>query len=198
MVSRACVLLLIALLAVVAGCFAIKLPEKIVINKPDGSGSKPASLPLPECDPADIPARASNQRQPLAVLDFQSGENMGADVGPALADLCRDAVQESGQFVLVDRDRIADVLGERDFAAAVQCDNAVCLVEYGKVLGARKMMHGRISQLGEVYVLAVGMTDVETGEQVSRSASLPSIEDSTEAVPNLVCQILRSVVGEEQ
>lgn len=196
MVTRGWALLLIGLLAGLSGCFAIRLPNKIVINEPDKNNSKPAPLPLPPCDPADLPGCVPSQRQPLAVLDFRFGEDMGADVGRALADLCRDAIQESGQFVLVDRDRIADVLGERDFTAAVQCDNAVCLVKYGKVLDARKMMHGRISQLGEVYVLAVGMTDVETGRQVSKSASLPSIEDSTQAVPNLVCQILRNVPAE--
>jgi hypothetical protein len=120
---------------------------------------------------------------------------MDKEVGRALADLCRDAVQESAQFTLVDRQRIAEILGERDFAAAMQCDDTACLVEYGQLVGAEKMMHGRINQLGDILVLAVVMTDVATGKQVTQTANVSSIEDSTEAIPDLVCQILQGPPG---
>lgn len=199
MFARVRVLLVIAPLCGVLGCFAISLPKKVVVQHSDKSGSaarQPAAREPTPCDLSDLPP--PDERLPVAVLDFQAGEKMGADVGRALADLGRDAIQESGRFVLVDRERIAEILGERDFAAAVRCDTAMCLVEYGKLLGARKMMHGRISQLGEVYVLAVGMTDVKTGEQVSKTASLASVEESTGAMPNLVCHILRSACAEDR
>jgi hypothetical protein len=131
------------------------------------------------------------------VLDFHVGEDIEHDVGRALADLCRDAVQESGCFVLVDRERIAEVLGERDFAQAVDCEEAACFVEYGKLLGARRMMHGRINRLGDDFVLSVGMTSVDNGRQVSRSARIDEIEESAAAVPDLVCGIVRSVLEDE-
>ena len=189
------VLLAMALLCGLSGCFAISLPKKIVVNEPGQAKpapERPAAQRPDPCDLSDLPSIAPGERPTLAVLDFQYGESLDAEVGRALADLCRNAIQESGRFVLVDRERIADVLGERDFAEATQCDSAVCLVKYGKLLGAQKMMHGRINRLGEVYVLSTGMTDVETSEQISKSASLESIEDSTEAIPDLVCQILQN------
>jgi hypothetical protein len=180
------------------GCFAIKLPDKIVVQGGNqGKSSRPASTPAP-CDLSDLPNPPPDGRPPLAVLDFQVGQSMEADVGRALADLCRDAIQESGRFSLVDRERIADILGERDFADAMQCDNTVCLVRYGELLGAERMMQGRINRLGDVFVLAVGLTDVDTGEQIARSASLASIEESTGAVPDLVCQILRNASTEDR
>ena len=80
----------------------------------------------------------------------------------------------------------------------MKCETTLCLVEYGKLLGAEQMMYGRINRLGDVYVLAVAMTDVATGEQVSQSANLESVEDSTEAIPDLVCQIIRDRSREDE
>jgi curli biogenesis system outer membrane secretion channel CsgG len=190
------------------GCIAsvnVDAPRPVVVDPAKRSAPKqakprqtPASQPLAPCDFAELPQPSPGPLPSVAVLDFQYGARMEADVGRALADLCRDAVQESRQFVLVDRERIADILGERDFAAAMKCDTASCLIRYGKLLGARKMMHGRINQLGQVYVLAIGLTDVETGRQISKSASLASVERSTDAVPNLVCRVLRCALPEPE
>ena len=182
-----------AVLPVLTGCFifGIHVDSTGRSEKGDGDKSGPRRS-VPDCDLSALPAIAPGERLPLAVLDFRVGENMDNDTGRALADLCRDAIQKSGRYVLVDRERIAAVLGERDFAEAVACDSVACYVEYGRLLGARKMVHGRINELGDVYVLAVGMTDVNTTQQVSRSASLEDVEDSTEAIPHLVCEVIRA------
>lgn len=197
MIGRRRLLLALALLPGLAGCFSIKLPEKIVVN-PGGKRGSPnsAAETAPPCELGEQAAPAPGERPVLAVLDFQYGEDMPADVGRALADLCRAAIHDSDYFVLVDRARIADILGERDFADAMKCDTTVCIVRYGKLLGAEKMMHGRINRLGNLYVLGVAMTDVATGQQISRSASLASVEDSTEAIPELVCRIIRDLSTE--
>ena len=174
-----------------AGCLSIKLPEKVIVNPGERSRPRADSQKVSPCDLADLPTVPPDERPALATLDFQVGESMDKDVGRALADLCRDAVQETGQFALVDRQRIADILGERDFAAAMQCDESACLVEYGQLVGAEKMVHGRINQLGDTLVLAVVMTDVGTGRQITQSARASSVERSADAIPDLVCQILR-------
>ncbi|MGD8454495.1 MAG: CsgG/HfaB family protein [Phycisphaerae bacterium] len=196
--GRSCLILVAAVVVGFAGgCISVRLPPKVVKN-PD----KPKSTPSPKtkpalaCDLADLPARPSEARTCLAVLDFQAGESMTEETGRALADLCRGAVQESEWFVLVDRERIADILGEQDFAAAMHCDTSSCLVRYGELLGAETMMHGRVNQLGDVLVLAVGMTDVDTGRQITKSTSMATIEQATMVVPDLVCQILHTLARE--
>jgi curli biogenesis system outer membrane secretion channel CsgG len=193
--ARGWVLPVTALLAALAGCVSIKLPEKLVVHRDNQSPQDPAPQRVTPCDLSELPAVTPEQRPALAVLDFQTGESLEREVGRALADLCRDAIQQSAQFTLVDRQRLAEILGERDFAAAMRCDNAECLVEYGELVGAEQMMHGRINQLGDVLVLAVGMTDVSTARQITRSASVSDVEESTEAIPDLVCQILRDARG---
>jgi hypothetical protein len=193
--ARGWVLPVTASLASLVGCVSIKLPEKVTVHGGGRSRSDPAPQRVTPCDLSELPAVAPQERPALAVLDFQTGESMEREVGRALADLCRDAIQESARFTLVDRQRLANILGERDFAAAMQCDNAECLVEYGELVGAEQMMYGRINQLGDVLVLAVGMTDVSTARQITRSANVSDVEESTEAIPDLVCQILRDASG---
>ena len=165
-----------AVLPGLVGCFAISLPKKIVVNHSDerAKPNPPPETGVP-CDLSGLPKLKPDERPVLAVIDFQFGEDLRPDDGRALADLCRTAIHDSSRFVLVDRARIADILGERDFADAMKCETTVCLVEYGKLLGAEQMMYGRINRLGDVYVLAVAMTDVATGEQVSQSANLESV-----------------------
>lgn len=199
MYSRWQVLLAGGLLSALTGCFIFGI--RVDSSGPADAGGSDEPKPVRRelrCDLGDLPPANPEERLPLAVLDFQFGESMEADVGRALADLCRDAIQRTNRFVLVDRQRVAEVLGERDFAQALKCDNAVCLARYGRLLGAQKVVHGRISRLGGVLVLSVNMTDVETSAQISESASLASIEDSTGAVPKLVCQVLRSAFAEDQ
>ena len=193
-------LLAAGLLPLLTGCFVFGIHLDSSGEKRAKQSDEPKPLPrsAKPCDLSDLPAIDAAERQPLAVLDFQVGQRMDGDVGRALADLCRDAIQDSGRFVLVERERIADILGERDFADAMQCDDMVCVVKYGKLLGAREMMHGRINRLGGVFVLSVGMTDVDTSTEISESASLGSLEDATAAIPRLVCEIVRNVSAEDQ
>jgi curli biogenesis system outer membrane secretion channel CsgG len=193
-------LLAAGLLPLLSGCFIFGIRVDSTGQKTSQKSDEPkrSSPSVKPCDLSDLPAVDAAERLPLAVLDFQVGQRMDGDVGRALADLCRDAIQDSGRFVLVERERIADILGERDFADAMQCDDMVCVVKYGKLLGARKMMHGRINRLGGVFVLSVGLTDVDTSTQISESASLGSLEDSTMAIPRLVCEIVRSVSVEDR
>ena len=186
-------------LPVLTGCFifGIRVDSSGRSEKDKGGKAAPRRQTA-GCDLSELPTVKASEREPLAVLDFQIGADMEDDISRALADLCRNAIQDSGRFVLVDRERIADVLGERDFAAAVACENAACYVEYGKLLGARTMVHGRINRLGDVLVLAVGMTDVASGRQASKSASLEDVEDSTDAMPELVCELIRSACDEQE
>lgn len=149
------------------------------------------------CSLDSLKATDENVHSTLAVLDFDVGEHLGVDVGKAMADLCRDLLQRKRLFVLLDRERIAAVLGEQDFVAAVHCDNSKCLVEYGRLLGAARIMHGRINKLGNLLVLTIAMTDVNTGVQSSRSKMLNEIDEAVPALPILICEIVGDTIRKE-
>ena len=182
-------ILLIMLAATQSGCFMIHVSKNEGVANPDDRQS--AQHTAEPCDLADL-ALPAGELEALAVLDFRVGNQIAADTSHALADLCRATIQDSGQFQLVDRERVAAILGERDFAEAMDCDTTSCIVRYGELIGARKVMHGRINQLGNVYVLAISLTDVETSAQISQSDSLDKLEQATDAVPNLVCRVLHA------
>jgi hypothetical protein len=97
----------------------------------------------------------------VAVLDIDADESLRAEAD-ALGDLCRKQIQDTGRFVLVDRDTIRLVLREEDFTASMRCDDTRCLVNYGAKLRAQKLVHGRLARVAEGLMLTLKMVDVGT------------------------------------
>lgn len=147
-----------------------------------------------ELQPADIvlPPLPPEKRTTLAVIDFDVGKEVSDDTGSAAADLCREALAGTQQYKLMDRNHVRSVLGEQDFAAAVRCDSTQCIVQYGKLLHVRRMVHGRIVQLGDEYSLHIGMTDVNTSELLSQvTAVVPQdLKELRDIVPIKVYELV--------
>jgi hypothetical protein len=154
-----------------------------------------------ELEPAEVslPPVPPEQRATLAVIDFDVGKEVPEDAGLAAADLCRQALADSQQFKLMDRNHVKSVLGEQDFVAAVHCDSTRCLVQYGKLLHVQRMVHGRIVQLGDEYTLHIGMTDVNTSELLSQvTAVAPQrLEDLRGIVPIKVYDLVTDSVRQQ-
>lgn len=62
----------------------------------------------------------------------------------------------------LERGRIGEILDEQKFQAS-GCTDQNCVVEMGQLLGARKMVAGSISRVGETYNMALNVIDIETG-----------------------------------
>lgn len=62
----------------------------------------------------------------------------------------------------LERGRIGEILDEQKFQAS-GCTEQSCVVEMGQLLGARKMVAGSISRVGETYNMALNVIDIETG-----------------------------------
>jgi len=144
------------------------------------------------CDVTDLP-RPSKDSVSLAVIDLRVDEGLSAGVGRALADLCRGVVQDSGQYILLDRESIVDILGEEDFVATVECDDTRCLVDYGKKLRAQKMVHGRVSKVGESMVLTLKMLDVGSAAvDAFKTATVSGdIDRLLDVVEPKACELIR-------
>ncbi len=70
-----------------------------------------------------------------------------------------------------------NLLGEQDFAAVVRCDETKCLVQYGKILHAERMIHGRLSPLEDAFLVYLSMVDVNSSRLVSTWTSVYSKGD---------------------
>jgi len=160
-----------------------------------GQGELPAATrKLLDCTLADLPPVAEGAS--LAVLDFQVGEDGPSDVGQALADYCRETVQQSERFVLVDRQNMLALLTEEDFGATFRCDDTRCLVDFGKKLRAQKIIHGRASRVGDVHVLTLKLVDVGSAKiEAIRNAKMPGqIEDLLDLVEPATCELLHDAL----
>ncbi|TWT45182.1 Curli production assembly/transport component CsgG [Phycisphaerae bacterium RAS1] len=123
------------------------------------------------------------KRAALAVIDFDVGKGIESDVGKAAADLCRDALARTQQYKLMDRNNIRSILGERDFAEAVRCEQTTCLTRFGKLLEVHYLAHGRITRLRDEQVLHLGIVSVETAELVGQvTAVCPKDTDQLRSV----------------
>ena len=86
----------------------------------------------------------------------------------------------------MDRNNMKSILGEQDFAAAIECDETRCLVQYGKILQAAKLVHGRVSQIGDSFVLYLSLTDVNTS-RVESTATV-TVPSRVEALADVVAE----------
>jgi len=157
-----------------------------------------ASTPtsVPECDLGGLPI--VRKRASVAILDFRVDENLSLAVGESLADFCRETVQDSNRFLLVDREEMRILLSEQDLTAAIQCDDTRCLVNYGRKLRAQKIMYGRAVRVGSAFILTLRMVDVGSGEiQAIKTAKVGDSADYlVDFISPLTCQLLYDALSQ--
>ncbi len=115
--------------------------------------------------PAPVPASAQSQTQlPLlvGVLDFEANDVRSSEVLSIAARL-RIYLNRSQVFEVLERRQMEGILREQGFQLSGACDTDECVVQAGKILGARKMVAGSVSKVGNVYSLQVRIVDVTTG-----------------------------------
>ncbi|MEE9465254.1 MAG: CsgG/HfaB family protein, partial [Candidatus Neomarinimicrobiota bacterium] len=102
------------------------------------------------------------QAIPIAVLDFEANGISQTEV-IALTDRLRNELFRLGEFEVVERGLMEDILREQDFQMS-GCTTNECLVEVGRLRGARQVIGGRISKIGAMFTVSARVVDVETGK----------------------------------
>ncbi|MEO5763645.1 MAG: CsgG/HfaB family protein [Vicinamibacteria bacterium] len=126
--------------------------------------------------PAFAQAKKSNRPQ-IAVLDFDFGtvDNWWGqyDIGKGIADQLVDALVEDGSFRVIERKKLATILGEQDFAASGRADpSAQTMAKIGKVLGVKYILVGSITKFSNesrgsgVRVKGIGLGGKKTKSEV--------------------------------
>jgi curli biogenesis system outer membrane secretion channel CsgG len=122
-------------------------------------------------------AQAKNTRPQIAVLDFEYGtvDNWWGqyDIGKGIADQLVDALVEDGSFRVIERKKLATILGEQDFAASGRADpSAQTMAKIGKVLGVKYILVGSITKFanesrgGGLSVKGIGLGGKKTKSEV--------------------------------
>ena len=137
--------------------------------------------------PQVLPGRViQGERQVVViVLDLQP-QNVPPGDAALMTDYLRDELVNSGDYQVVERQRMNEVIAEQDFQrfGITQEEYAVRL---GQLLNASKVILGTSGMIQDVRVLAVRIVDVETGQvEASKRASGFSTRDIDEAVKRVV------------
>jgi curli biogenesis system outer membrane secretion channel CsgG len=122
-------------------------------------------------------AQAKSSRPQIAVLDFDYGtvDNWWGqyDIGKGIADQLVDALVNDGTFRVIERKKLATILGEQDFAASGRADpSAQTMAKIGKVLGVKYILVGSITKFstesrgGGVRVKGIGLGGKKTKSEV--------------------------------
>jgi len=174
----------------------VRLLDGPLSEHPLPNPEAPPSVPdrPADCDLTSLPV--VDERASVAVLDFQVLDTPNSAIGASLADICREAILASDRYRLVDRENMRALLDEEDWSKTVRCDETKCLVSFGKKLRAQKIVHGRISSIGNTFLLTLKMLDVSTTriDGVKTTKITGGIEGVVDHVEPVTCEVLRDAL----
>ena len=125
----------------------------------------------------------------VGVIDLES-ETVPAAQLRVLSDRLREELVNTGEFQVLERERMDMILGEVGFQQS-GCVATECAVEIGQLLGMEKMIGGRVGKVGDVYTITLRMVDVETGA-LERSA----VRDCECALQDILTGVVAQVAAE--
>jgi hypothetical protein len=162
-------------------------PPKSEVPK---AGQKPeASQKLTAGAPGAQPTTpAASSKLTVAVLDFEAKEAGGPEMGAKVSDLLTIYLSTAGNFEVVERAKLKQVLGEQglNLSGAVDPDQAV---QAGRLVGAKLMVFGRAFSLGDELYLTAKVVSSETG----RVAGTVVKAKMNAELPGVIEQLARSV-----
>jgi TolB-like protein len=136
----------------------------------------------------------------IAVLDFAAREGLSQGEAASLSDVFSSQMVSTGNFVVIDRNRIKELLVEQGFQQSEACSQTECIVEAGKILKVAKMFAGSIGKVGNTYSISVQMIDVGTAQiQINKARTYEGKVDAlaTDIIPELAAEMAQEITGKE-
>ncbi len=131
-------------------------------------------------------------KKTIAVLDFDTRGAVTANEAGTLAERLRSYLVHAGEFIVVERGKMASILQEQGFQQT-GCTSNECAVEVGRILNVQEMVAGAIGKIGARYTLDVRSIDVESARILSTITKEYSGE--TEGLIDLIELIARQLAG---
>ncbi|MFC1628185.1 PEGA domain-containing protein [Gemmatimonadota bacterium] len=94
-------------------------------------------------------------------MDLETNNVDAADAA-AISERLRIFLGQQPAFIIIERQRMSEILDEVGFQFSGACDTDECVVQVGQILGARKMVAGSVSRVGTIYSIQVRIIDIET------------------------------------
>jgi TolB-like protein len=130
------------------------------------------------------------KRTPVAVVDFRA---VGApqDFADAVAENLRNALVQYQQFAVIERAQIQQAIREQSFSQTGLVDSSAA-VALGKLIGAKVIVVGSVTKLGDTYTINARFIDVTTG-QVTDAKSLKT--DNANYLADVVDELASALGG---
>lgn len=143
------------------------------------------------------------QQQPpkklnVAVLDFDARAGITPAEAATLSDAFSAQLVETGEFTVVDRNRIKAVLQEQGFQQSEACSQVECVVEAGRILNVQQMFAGTIGKIGRTFNVTIQVIDVQTAQiklSKSRQHSGAVEELLSDVIPELASEMASELTG---
>jgi TolB-like protein len=144
--------------------------------------------------------QATPQKFNIAVMDFDAREGLSRGEAASLSDLFSSQMVATGEFTVIDRNRIKTILQEQGFQQSEACSQVECIVEAGKILKVQKMFAGTIGKIGKIFSVNIQMLDIATSQiEINKSRQYNGdIEGlAEEVIPELAKQMAEEVSGKQ-
>jgi TolB-like protein len=122
----------------------------------------------------------------VAVMSLKSASGVTADDAELLSDRLRIELFNTGQFSVMERSQMQDILKEQGFQQSGVCSDEGCMVEMGAILGVNLLLGGSIGRLGNMYLVNIRGIDIQT----ARITAVVS-EDIPGSIENVVAALKR-------
>ena len=136
----------------------------------------------------------------IAILDFDARSPITPDEAAQLSDIFSAHLVGTGEFTVVDRSKVKDLLVEQGLQQSGVCSEVDCIVEVGRLLKVQRMFAGTVGKLGDTYTITVKIVDVSSSQiQMTKSRQLQGKIDllATDVVPGLAAEFASDLTGKK-
>ena len=133
----------------------------------------------------------------VGVLDLDES-NLDPGEARVISDRLRYFINSQPIFQLIERAKMLNIMEEVGFQLSGACDTDECVVQVGKILGARKMIAGSIGRVGTIYTLQVRIVDIETSRVEHQAyTNVSGIEEVLETATATVARELADILANQ-
>ncbi len=151
----------------------------------------PAEVPAAALPPPSSVAPPSRSLPRLVVLGLQAGGGVDPTVASGLTDAVSAEIGRKGYFVVMSQADIGTIVSQERQKQMVGCTetSAMCMEELAGAVGARFVMSGQVTRLGEAYQLSLQTLDTQKAAPLGRSTRIAAgLEELQRALPYAVAE----------
>jgi TolB-like protein len=102
---------------------------------------------------------AQQDKMRIAIMDL-TANSVSPETAKTVSDLLRTELFNTGLFTVIERAEMDKILKEQGFQQS-GCTENECVVQFGKILSAKKVLVGTVNKLGNTYIINARIVDVE-------------------------------------